>query len=478
MTTFNPAIARPAAVTLAVSGLLHGVASAQQVVTEDVHYDWADAQGRLSGGVVRMTIDPGDPGAPPLRANWVSLDGRDGEANRVGLVFVGDGYTQQQLGQYASQVDDLAAEYFAREPNATYAPLFNVYRVDVVSAESGVDNDPNQGIQRNTAMDMGFWCNGIERLLCVSVSKAKAYAANAPRADLVAAIANSKMYGGAGYPQSDLATAAAGNDWAREILLHEFGHALGNLADEYDYGDGSTYGGNELGDVNASILDATKMAAQSKKWHLWLGTNDPAFDGLVNTFEGCAYYQYGINRPTNNSLMRSLGRPFNLPSAEAIILNIYKIVRPIDASSALDHVYNGTETLFVDPVDPIGHSLDVQWSLNGQPIPGATGPELDLNGVDLPEGFSAVGVVVRDSTPWVRDEAARKKWMTQSLSFAVVFAGPCYPDFNTDGAVDLFDFLAFVNAFNAGNLATDCTEDGALDLFDFLCFVNAFNAGC
>jgi len=204
-------------------------------------------------------------------------------------------------------------------------------------------------------MDMGYWCNGIERLLCVDPSKAKSYAANAPKSHLVAAIANSKMYGGAGYPNLDLATAAAGNDWAREILLHEFGHALGNLADEYDYGDGSSYHGNELGEVDASILDAGEMAAQQKKWHLWLGTNDAAFDGLVSTFEGCSYYQFGINRPTNNSLMRSLGRPFNLPSAEAIILNIYKIVKPIDGSSALDHVYNGTETLFVDPVDPIVH---------------------------------------------------------------------------------------------------------------------------
>jgi len=25
---------------------------------------------------------------------------------------------------------------------------------------------------------------------------------------------------------------------------------------------------------------------------------------------------------------------------------------------------------------------------------------------------------------------------------------------------------------------SDCTHDGSRDLFDFLCFVNAFNAGC
>jgi len=106
------------------------------------------------------------------------------------------------------------------------------------------------------------------------------------------------------------------------------------------------------------------------------------------------------------------------------------------------------------------------------------GVELDLNGVDLPEGFSAIGVIVKDGTPWVRDEAARKKWMTQSVSFAVVFDGACYPDFTADGALDLFDFLAFVNSFNAGDPSADCDGTDSLDLFDFLCFTNAFNAGC
>jgi hypothetical protein len=54
----------------------------------------------------------------------------------------------------------------------------------------------------------------------------------------------------------------------------------------------------------------------------------------------------------------------------------------------------------------------------------------------------------------------------------------CYPDLTEDGALDLFDFLAFVNEFNAGDPSADCDESGTPDLFDFLCFTNAFNAGC
>lgn len=54
----------------------------------------------------------------------------------------------------------------------------------------------------------------------------------------------------------------------------------------------------------------------------------------------------------------------------------------------------------------------------------------------------------------------------------------CYADFDGSGALDLFDFLGYVNAFNAQDPSADCTGGGVLDLFDFLCFVNAFNAGC
>jgi hypothetical protein len=54
----------------------------------------------------------------------------------------------------------------------------------------------------------------------------------------------------------------------------------------------------------------------------------------------------------------------------------------------------------------------------------------------------------------------------------------CYADFDGSGALDIFDFLGFVNTFNAGDGEADCTQDGGKDIFNFLCFVNAFNAGC
>jgi hypothetical protein len=57
-------------------------------------------------------------------------------------------------------------------------------------------------------------------------------------------------------------------------------------------------------------------------------------------------------------------------------------------------------------------------------------------------------------------------------------AVPCYADFNADGDLNLFDFLAYVTAFNAKSPEANCVKDESWDLFDFLCFTNTFNEGC
>lgn len=54
----------------------------------------------------------------------------------------------------------------------------------------------------------------------------------------------------------------------------------------------------------------------------------------------------------------------------------------------------------------------------------------------------------------------------------------CRPDLDRDGALTIFDFLAFQNAFDVAAPIADFDGDGALTIFDFLSFQNAFDAGC
>jgi len=438
---------------------------------QTVYWDGVDDRGRLFGGTLQLDVPPLGSMQGVLPASFEPLTHSllpPNSANRVDLVFVGDGYTSTQLATYATHVNTIVASLFDIEPYRAYEPYFLVHRVDVTSLESGVDNDPTQGISKNTAMDMAYWCGGTERALCVDTGRAYQFANNAPGVDLVCAIANSSKYGGVGYPSINLATSAGNNGSAIEIVRHEFGHALGHLADEYDYGgNGSTYMGSEPGQPNISKLTSAQMAAASAKWFRWLGVDNPAFDGIVSTFLGAGYYPMGLYRPTNNSLMRSLGRPFNLPSAEALILQIYGYARPIDTSSSTTATYNGSETLSVTPMAPVGHALTVQWFLNGTPIAGATGTTLAL----APLGIACnatVSVTVKDPTTMVRDEAARAAYMTESRSFQVSplpgpFSNTCVGAPNSVGAGSFMTWAgtSSVTSNDLTLIATGCPVNAA-----------------
>jgi len=379
-----------------------------------VYYDYLE-NGELRGG--RVPIDASN----PLHADTgelhlgvaspvTTLLSNGPPANRIDLVFVGDGYTAAQLGVYSSDVDAVWPVLLAEPPLAAYASYFNVHRVDVTSLESGVDNDPTQGILRSTAMDMGYWCSGIQRLLCVNVSKANAQANSAPGKDSVLALANSGTYGGAGY--TNLGTLAGHNGSAIEIALHEFGHSFASLADEYDYGGPATYPDPEPSEQNVTIYDEAELLALKKKWFRWLDLAN------VGTFEGADYSRFGIYRPTFNSKMRNLGRPFEEVNTERIVRNVYRYVHPLDDATP-EGAYPLDATFFVDPLDPVTHALDIQWRLDGVKIPGATGTSFDAGSLGLHLGSYVLSVEVVDNTPLVRSFSIRASFMTEGRTWVL-----------------------------------------------------------
>jgi trimeric autotransporter adhesin len=103
-------------------------------------------------------------------------------------------------------------------------------------------------------------------------------------------------------------------------------------------------------------------------------------------------------------------------------------------------------------------------------------------GIEVPEGPpwpSIFGMAAIGDSLWIGGNYEEIDGQTASgIARLVACGGDCYPDFNGDEQLDLFDFLEFVNEVNALTDRADCTEDGGHDLFDFLCFVNAFNEGC
>jgi len=379
-------------------------------------------------------------------------------ANRIDLVFVGDGYTAGELPLYAQHAQRGVDELFDLPPFDRYVELFNVHRVDVASNESGVDEDP-RGVDRDTALDMRFWCGGIQRALCVNLSAARSYAGLAPDVDQIFAVANASTYGGAGYPTSDVATYAGGSGSAPQIAIHELGHSLGNLADEYAYGGPSVYTGPEPSARNVSKLTASAMLASGAKWSDWLGEDGPLYDGPISTYEGANTSASGVHRPSPDSLMRNLGRPLNAPSAEGLIIEMWKLVAPIDASFPSGSAVSRTD---LARVEPAASFLTVRWTLSGQPV--GTGPALDLRAVEVPPAGGVLRATVVDETTLVRDEAARDAFMTQTREWAVEALHTLPADLSGDGVVNEIDLAILLGAwFGAGG---DLTGDGVTDVAD------------
>lgn len=332
-------------------------------------------------------------------------------ANRVDIVFIGDGFTEADLPTWPAVAVAGYERLFQYEPFIRYREYFNVHRVDVISAESGVDNDPTEGIERDTALDMRFWCSNIERLLCINTGSAAAMAAFAPDVDQIAAVANSTKYGGAGYASAEIGTYSAFNSSSVEVFIHELGHSLGNLADEYTYGAGSdTYTGGESSAANASILDFKTMNGSGEKWDRWLGF-DLQGVGQHDCFEGCAYHSFGIYRPSVNSMMRSLAQPFNAPSREELIAQFYTLVGVVDTFQPIETAVDPDAVLVVNTVFSDSSATTKTWWIDDVQL--ETGEDsLDLSGYAVSSG-ARITVRVVDHTDMVRDETMRDALMTE-----------------------------------------------------------------
>ncbi|MEV0593843.1 M64 family metallopeptidase [Nonomuraea cavernae] len=356
---------------------------------------------------------------------------------RIDLVYLGDGFTAAEQDLYTSQVAHSWEVLAQREPFKTYRKLFNVWQVNVVSNESGSDNDPTEGVRKDTALNGEYYCEGLARLICIDVPIAQSYAALAPAYDQIAVVINSTTYGGAGYTDEELVTFSGGHASGAEILPHELGHSLGDLADEYPYwaypDDGSTYTGPEPAERNISILNAEQQAAQQAKWWRWLGAETPD-GGAIGTFEGAYYNNLGIYRPSDNSMMRSLRRPFNLVGSEEMTRKFYETTGLVDAATPSAKPVRAPAKLSVTHVDI--PTVSTRWSVNGKEITewaGATSvdvlakkpkgkPEAPWCGrkdLERKKGECTYTVTVSDSTDFVRDPGYRADTLTTSITWKI-----------------------------------------------------------
>lgn len=311
---------------------------------------------------------------------------------RINIVIVPDGYTYEQKSIMETHAAAMVDDFRARTPYKEHDKLLNYILVYAYSVDAGTDQC-DCGIVVDTAMGTRFptgstscghsdnrclyYGGGCDSNGTTNIATAEL---RAPAKDVTVIMVNTPRYGGCG---GSRAVYSAGISSGTEIALHELGHSLAGLADEYVSSDGC---GGGAGGINTSTNPLVGA------WPEWAGE-------LGAPREGAQYWSECVYRPLGNCEMRELFQPFCPVCNQrwALVFHGHPRVRPT------------TPLAGRSPASPLATWLDVpvEFSLStrlaeGPGVthritwsviaPGATEPTVVATGVDsLPWTFDAEG---------------------------------------------------------------------------------------
>lgn len=337
--------------------------------------------------------------APPAYAATVTQLMNNGSiANRVDLVILGDGYRQSEMSKFATDAQNFLDAFFAETPFKEYEQYFNAWRIDTPSKTSGASSNGSPG---NTVYGAHFSCFGVDRLLCIVNERVAAVLdANlaAAQQDMVIVIVNDDRYGGSG----GIYAAVSTHPDAGEIALHEIGHSFGFLEDEYvDL---------QLCEQNGDATDLNVTKSTKRKsipWTRWIPKSTPIptpEDDGVGLYEGAFYCTNDWYRPTFDSKMRALDRPFEEVNGEQLIRRVYELTSSIDSrkpSAGTVSIPNGRSRVFlVNVVD--ADKYEIVWRLDGTII--SQKAKVKVSAASLNGQTRELVVSVRDKTNMVRND--------------------------------------------------------------------------
>lgn len=242
------------------------------------------------------------------------------QSARWNLVILGEGYTQNELTKYHTDINTILSALQAKAPFNELWPCINVFRVNVTSTDSFLN--ARVGTTQRTYYN-SYFTNATSGRVAFHMDESRANEDGkrlVPEAHMVLVLVNFTAWtiGHAGAP-------AVVSVQRPCITIHEIGHNLGGLDDEYHLGNGSYATGTEPRGPNVTfnsdrntikwadlVNPLTPMPSSCNAGSTVC--NVPATPittpGIVGAFEGAYYYQFGSYRPTLECCMSADEPPF------------------------------------------------------------------------------------------------------------------------------------------------------------------------
>ncbi len=242
-------------------------------------------------------FDPGN----PLEFETVNVEIHGSPSEKVDVIFVAEGYSEAEMEKFLEDVKRSAEYIFSEEPFQSHREEFNIRAVKSVSKDSGTDI-PGQGVWKNTVVNSSFYTFGIERYMTTMDFKSVCDVAANAHYDQIYILVNTDKYGGGGI-YNHYSISAADNEASRAVVIHEFGHAFGGLADEY-FNSAVAYNDYFPLNVEPWNPNLTTLVDFPSKWKKFLAKEvpvpTPADDHnnkVVGVYEGGGYVAKGVYRP-------------------------------------------------------------------------------------------------------------------------------------------------------------------------------------